>query len=172
MDSVVTLTGAQRGFLMMIEEGNKLRFKIGRNVDQQSLSNAEFQASRTVIKQVIQNGEPVLGWTFLVAEAALVIGTAITVPMYAYAQGRSEEEQRRFDVNRTAELYQERADNIRTVNLSLAGAVAAIGIIGIVQANLAYVPEKVETKRRDLPVVSRIKPVVSPLFVGITGTMF
>jgi serine phosphatase RsbU (regulator of sigma subunit) len=60
MDSVVALTGAQRGFLMMIEEGNKLRFKIGRNVDQQSLSNNEFQASRTVIKQVIQTGEPVL----------------------------------------------------------------------------------------------------------------
>jgi serine phosphatase RsbU (regulator of sigma subunit) len=60
MDSVIALTGAQRGFLMMIEENNKLRFKIGRNVDQQSLSGQEFGASRTVIKQVITGGEPVL----------------------------------------------------------------------------------------------------------------
>jgi hypothetical protein len=119
-----------------------------------------------------QNGESVLGWTFLVTEAALVIGTAITIPMFAYAQGRAEEEQRVFDINRTAQLYEDRADNIRTVNLGLAGAFAAIAITGIVQANLSYVPERVETKKRDLPAVSRIKPVVSPLFVGITGTVF
>jgi serine phosphatase RsbU (regulator of sigma subunit) len=60
MDSVIALTGAQRGFLMMIEDGNKLRFKIGRNVDQQSLQTQDFQASRTTIKQVISTGAPVL----------------------------------------------------------------------------------------------------------------
>jgi hypothetical protein len=118
-----------------------------------------------------QNGEPVLGWTFLVTEAALVVGTAITIPMNAYALSRAQEENNAGDIN-TAQLYQDRADNIRTANLSMAGAFAAIAITGIVQANLAYVPEKVETKRRDLPVVSTIKPVVSPLFIGITGTMF
>jgi len=59
MDSVIAITGAQRGFLMLIEEGNKLRFKIGRNVDQQSLASQDFQLSRTTIKQVIQKGEPV-----------------------------------------------------------------------------------------------------------------
>ena len=59
MDSVIALTGAQRGFLMLIEEGNKLRFKVGRNVDQQSLASQDFQLSRTTIKQVIQSGEPV-----------------------------------------------------------------------------------------------------------------
>ena len=44
----------------------------------------------------------------------------------------------------------------------------------IVQANLAYVPETVETRKRDLPVISSVtvKPVVSPMFIGITGTMF
>lgn len=59
MDSVIALTGAQRGFLMLIEESNKLRFKVGRNVDQQSLASQDFQLSRTTIKQVIQTGEPV-----------------------------------------------------------------------------------------------------------------
>jgi serine phosphatase RsbU (regulator of sigma subunit) len=60
MDSVIALTGAQRGFLMMIEDGNKLRFKIGRNVDQQSLATGDFEASRSTIKKVIQTGQPVL----------------------------------------------------------------------------------------------------------------
>jgi serine phosphatase RsbU (regulator of sigma subunit) len=59
MDSVIAITGAQRGFLMLIEEGNKLRFKVGRGVDQQSLASQDFQLSRTTIKQVIQTGEPV-----------------------------------------------------------------------------------------------------------------
>jgi TolA-binding protein len=109
-----------------------------------------------------QNGDPVLGWTFLVSEAALVVGMGITVPMYAYHRGRAEEVARQNDFT-TAQLYQDRADNIRTVNLSLAGALAAIAITGIVQANLAYVPETVDTKKRPLPPLSRITPFVSPI---------
>lgn len=122
-----------------------------------------------------QNGEPVLGWTFLISEAACVIGTGITIPMYTYARGRAQDEARAGDLNRTAALYQDRADNIRTVNLSFAGAFAAIAITGIVQANLSYVPERVETKKRDLPPLGAgltVKPVFSPLFVGVTGTIF
>jgi hypothetical protein len=119
-----------------------------------------------------QNGNQVLGWTFLVTEAACVVGTAITVPMYAYSRGRAEDEARSGDIDRKAQLYQDRADNIRTVNLSFAGAFTALAIAGIVQANLAYVPEAVETKKRELPVVSSVKPVLSPGFVGLSGTFF
>lgn len=118
-----------------------------------------------------QNRDPVLGWTFLISEAALVVGTGITIPMYAYHRGRAEEVARANDF-RTAQLYQDRADNIRTVNLSFVGAFAAIAITGLVQANLAYVPETVETKKRELPAVATIKPVISPLFVGLSGTLF
>jgi tetratricopeptide (TPR) repeat protein len=118
-----------------------------------------------------QNRDPVLGWTFLVSEAALVVGTGVTVPMYAYHRDRAEAVARANDF-RTAQLYQDRADNIRTVNLSFVGAFAAIAITGIVQANLAYVPETVETKKRELPPVASVKPVISPLFVGVTGTLF
>ena len=130
-----------------------------------------------------QNGDTVLGWTFLVSEAALVIATGITLPMYSYARGRAQEEAPN-DIDRKAQVYQDRADNIRTLNLSLAGAFLAIAVTGIVQANLSYVPERVETKKRDLPIISRITPVISPLarsegsampagvFVGIAGTTF
>jgi tetratricopeptide (TPR) repeat protein len=109
-----------------------------------------------------QNGDAVLGWTFLVTEAALVVGTGITVPMYAYHRGRAEDVASTNDF-RTAQLYQDRADNIRTVNLSFVGAFAALAITGVVQANLAYVPETVETKKRDLPAVSRIVPMLAPV---------
>jgi len=109
-----------------------------------------------------QNGDPVLGWTFLVTEAVLVVGTGITVPMYAYHRGRAEDLASAND-SRTAQLYQDRADNIRTVNLSLVGAFAAIAITGVVQANLAFVPERVETRNRELPPLARITPVIAPV---------
>lgn len=109
-----------------------------------------------------QNGDPVLGWTFLVTEAALVVGSGITVPMYAYHRGRAEDLASTNDF-RTAQLYQDRADNIRTVNLSFVGAFAALAITGVVQANLAYVPETVETKKRELPAVSGIVPMLAPV---------
>lgn len=59
ISSGVALTGAQRGFLTMIEQGNKLRFKSGIQITQQDLARPEFAGARGVIKQVLQGGRPV-----------------------------------------------------------------------------------------------------------------
>lgn len=135
----------------------------------------------------LQNGNLLLGFTLFGAQAALVAGTAITVPMNVYARRRAEEEARSGDLEGKASVYDQRADDIRTVNLSLAGGFALLAVVGIVEANLAFVPEKVETRPRPggLPPVTppssgsltqRLKPVVAPspsgLFVGLTGVMF
>jgi tetratricopeptide (TPR) repeat protein len=132
----------------------------------------------------LQNGDTVLGWTFLVSEAALVAGTGITLPLYAYARSRADEEASSGDLDRKAQVYKTRADNILTVNWSLAGAFAAIAITGVVQANLAYVPEAVETKKRDLPALARLVPMFAPvgrsegsgtptgLILGVSGAIF
>ena len=108
-----------------------------------------------------QNREPVLGWMFLVSESALVLGTMITVPLYVYAEGRKNGQGANLEGK--AQLYQARADTIYTVNLSLVGAFAAVAITGIVQANLAYVPEISETKKRELPPQSRLVPLLAPI---------
>ena len=127
-----------------------------------------------------QNREPVLGWMFLVSESALVLGTMITVPLFIYADGRKNGQG--ADLERKAQIYKDRADTIQTVNLSLVGAFAAVAITGVVQANLAYVPEISETKKRELPPESRLTPFVSPVarsegsfmpqggIVGVGGT--
>lgn len=60
VDAAAELTGAQRVFLMLVEEGNKLRFKSGRGIDQQALAESAFSASRGLIKRVLQEGQPVL----------------------------------------------------------------------------------------------------------------
>lgn len=119
-----------------------------------------------------QNREPVLGYIFLGTESALALGTLITVPMFVYADGRANGQG--ADLEHKAAVYKDRADTIRTVNLSLVGALAAVAIGGIVQANVAYVPEISEVKKRELPPQSKaLVPVAGPLvgggFVGISG---
>ncbi len=128
-----------------------------------------------------QNRQPVLGWIFLSTEAALAVASGVTVPMRAYAASRANEENVNGDVHRTAALYKNREENIRIVNLSLVGAFAAVAIAGVVQANLAFVDEFVETKKRPLP-SAKLTPTFSPLTkedgalagasVGITGVLF
>ena len=108
-----------------------------------------------------QNREPVLGWVFLVSESALVLGTMITIPLFIYADGRKNGQG--ADLEGKAQLYKERADTIQTVNLSLVGALAAVAVTGIVQANLAYIPEISETKRRELPPQARLVPTLAPI---------
>jgi len=86
VDTVVALTGAQRALIMMVEDGNKLRFKAGKNMSQPDVSASEFQPSRTVIKQVLHSGEPVLWDSSTQAELSmsqrgLNLQTAICAPL-------------------------------------------------------------------------------------------
>ena len=60
MDTIIRLTGAERGFLMLKDERGVLEFRIARNVDRESLDSSAFQVSRTVLGQVAESGEPVV----------------------------------------------------------------------------------------------------------------
>jgi PAS domain S-box-containing protein len=60
MDTIVRLTGAERGFLMLKDRGGDLTLRIARNVERESLDTSAFQVSRTVVDQVAESGEPVL----------------------------------------------------------------------------------------------------------------
>lgn len=61
MDTIVRLTGAERGFLMLREDGtHQLATRIARNWEQESIDSSEFAVSRTVINRVAADGQPVL----------------------------------------------------------------------------------------------------------------
>jgi PAS domain S-box-containing protein len=60
MDTIVRLTGAERGFLMLANEKGQMVTQIARNWEQESLNNNETAISRTVIKRVIESGVPVM----------------------------------------------------------------------------------------------------------------
>lgn len=149
-----------------------------------------------------QNGDVVLGSLFLGAQVAAVAGSTITYGMYLYARSRENEELNRpgSDVNQLVPQWHNRAEDLRLVNLGFAGAFVLVAGLGILQANIAYVPEVAEKKRRDLPpletpgrtarsataprspLVTSLAPTFSPLagerggvagaMVGVTGLTF
>ncbi len=60
MDSVVQLMNAERGFIMLLNDDGKLEFKVARNLDREALESGDFAVSRTITRQVVDRGEPVL----------------------------------------------------------------------------------------------------------------
>jgi adenylate cyclase len=60
MDTIVRLTGAERGFMMLTNDKGELEFRIARNVDSETLDSSSFQVSRTILTQVAESGEPVV----------------------------------------------------------------------------------------------------------------
>lgn len=60
MDTIVRLTGAERGFLMLRDADDELRLHIARNWEQETLEASENALSRTVVDRVLSEGLPVL----------------------------------------------------------------------------------------------------------------
>lgn len=60
MDTLVRLTQAERGFLMLRSDQGELSIRVARNWEKASLDPSEFAISRTVINRVVAEGQPVL----------------------------------------------------------------------------------------------------------------
>ena len=60
MDTIIRLTGAERGFLMLRDADGNMAIRIARNWEQESINPNEFAISRTVIQRVIDSGIAVL----------------------------------------------------------------------------------------------------------------
>ncbi|MGB2896522.1 MAG: GAF domain-containing protein, partial [Anaerolineales bacterium] len=61
MDSVIQLTGAERGFLMLAnQKTGELAFQAARNFERENLDKGEMEVSRSVIQDVVRSGEGIL----------------------------------------------------------------------------------------------------------------
>jgi len=60
MDTIIRLTNAERGFLMLRGQDGELTIRIARNWEQESLDPSEFAISRTIIDRVATEGQPIL----------------------------------------------------------------------------------------------------------------
>ncbi|MFH1634499.1 MAG: adenylate/guanylate cyclase domain-containing protein [Chloroflexota bacterium] len=60
MDTIIRLTGAERGFLMLRDEAGELTIRTARNWEQESILSSEFAISRTVVNRVVSEGKPIV----------------------------------------------------------------------------------------------------------------
>lgn len=63
MDTIIRLTGAERGFLMLRDKGKpdgELQIQIARNWEQEEINSSEFAISRTIMNRVVAEGTPLL----------------------------------------------------------------------------------------------------------------
>ena len=60
LDTVIELTEAERGFLLLREEDGSLAIKVARNIDQRSLEGEELSLSRSIAEKAARSGEPVV----------------------------------------------------------------------------------------------------------------
>ncbi len=59
IDTLIQITGAERGFLMLREQG-ELQVMVARNWDRSSIGAGEEAFSRTIVDRVVRLGEPIL----------------------------------------------------------------------------------------------------------------
>ena len=60
MDTVIRMINAERGFLMLSDDDNKMSIRTARNWEQESINSTESATSRTIIRRVIESGESIL----------------------------------------------------------------------------------------------------------------
>lgn len=71
MDAIIELSGAERGFLMMLDDNAVLNIKVARNFDQETIDGSALTLSRTITTKVLETGQ------------ALVTSNAETDPRFA-----------------------------------------------------------------------------------------
>lgn len=57
IDSMIKLVDADRGFLMLVNRGGNLEFRIARDREEKSLEEREFEVSHSIINDVSQRGQ-------------------------------------------------------------------------------------------------------------------
>jgi two-component system, NtrC family, sensor kinase len=60
MSAAIELTGAERGFLVLLSENGDWDFRVARNMDSGEIADASNAASHTVIRKVLERKRPIL----------------------------------------------------------------------------------------------------------------
>ncbi len=60
IDLVIEISGADNGFLILRREDRDLDFTVARNVNQQTIKNADMYVSDSIIRRVLESGKPII----------------------------------------------------------------------------------------------------------------
>jgi len=119
-----------------------------------------------------QNGQTSLGWFFLLTESAAVLTTLVLFGPYRYnidqynAVLNDPQPLPPSERVNTANQYALVAQDIRTADFILLGGLGALAIAGVVQAELAFEPERSFTRPRKLPQHASLLPSFTVLPSG------
>ncbi len=90
VDNVIEITQAERGFLMLKGDDNKLKFRIARDNQKGTLLQSDFRISRTIVNRVVNSAEAVLiedieassaSWIFTNSVIDLQLKSILCVPL-------------------------------------------------------------------------------------------
>ena len=60
IDEVIATLHAERGFIMLIDNDGSQTFRVARGLDQQTIDQPQSQVSQSVVRKVVQEGQPLL----------------------------------------------------------------------------------------------------------------
>ncbi len=123
-----------------------------------------------------QNGQNELGWVLLTGESLLGIGSVIGAALTLYYSGQANDALRQGEAT-TAHQYEDRAVTSQIVGDAFVIGLGVVGLAGVIHAQLTFVPERTQARKRALPPLS-LAPVLLPMaptesgggaVVGIAG---
>ena len=115
-----------------------------------------------------QNGQTGLAWTFLVSEGLLAIGSGVGAAVSYYNIGQRNAANNQFGQGPNVTEYNHRAQTAAIVGDAMAGGFFLVALVGVLHAELTFVPEETTTRQRPLPL--SLAPVVGPTGAGLVGT--
>lgn len=121
-----------------------------------------------------QNGQTGLGWMFAVSEAVFAAGSLLGGGVMLY-NSIQQNDASTSGQSALADAYHNRAVSWFIAGDVLFGLFAATALGGVLHAEFTYVPERVTTRKRDIPLGDApqlslsISPLVGPTGLGIQG---
>jgi tetratricopeptide (TPR) repeat protein len=114
-----------------------------------------------------QNGQTTLGATFLTGEALLGAGSAVATFIALYNENQATAYH--GPDNTLPGKFQGFAQQAAIVGDVLGGGFLFAAVVGVVHAQLTFVPQKTEIHKRAIPPLS-LAPFAGPSGIGISGT--
>jgi len=160
MDEVITATHAERGFVMLRDQDQKLHFSAARGMDRQTIDDPQFQISRSVVERVAEDGNPVItsdaqsDSRFNMRQSIMILGlrSILCVPLIVKARV-------------TGVIYVDnrlQAGIFTQPDLDLLNAIAASAAIAIENARLYQVAVEKGRLEKELQMAARVQASLMP----------
>lgn len=114
-----------------------------------------------------QNGQTADGWLFLTGEGLLVSASVVASGLSLYYQEHAFTAAENDNAS-SVSAYEKLAKWSAITDDLLVGALALTVVGGVIHAEATFVPEKVQTRKRDIPPLSWT-PFVGPSGIGVAG---